>query len=67
MKPLRCFYLVCRDKKNYPQVGEKLLIDTSGNDHPVEGYDYQYADWGKDFTYEVKNITQTYRRPDRMR
>ena len=62
MKPLRCFYLTCRDKKNYPQVGKKHLIDTDGDDHPVEGYDYQYADWGKDFTYEIKNIAYDYDR-----
>lgn len=54
MRPLRCYYLMCR--KPYPKVGEPLILRDGS---PEEGYDYQLADWGKDFSEEIKQAHST--------
>ena len=52
-KPLRVYYVMCREP--YPQIGEKLVL-RSGK--PEEGLDYQIANWGIDFSYELKGAVK---------
>ena len=54
-KPLRAFFLACRPP--YTKVGEKLIL----KDNDIqEGWDYKYADWGTDFSIEIKLMIEHY-------
>ena len=55
-KPLRAFFVVCRPP--YPKIGEKLVLKDSNIE---EGWDYKYADWGTDFSEEIKLMIERYK------
>lgn len=55
-KPLRAFFVAC--KPPYPKVGERLVL----KDNIIEeGWDYKYADWGTDFSEEIKLMIEHYK------
>ena len=55
-KPLRAFFVAC--KPPYPKVGERLVL----KDNLIEeGLDYKYADWGTDFSEEIRLMIERYK------